>query len=99
MPDIKFNCPNCDQTLEAPDDMAGVELECPACEETITVPAPEQPEKPASRLNVSDGSTPAMTEDTPSERKGGGDPCPECGAELEVGAVLCVECGFNFAIL
>lgn len=38
MPDIEFNCPNCEQTLEAPEEMAGQAIECPACNEQIAVP-------------------------------------------------------------
>jgi len=42
MPDIEFNCPNCNQTLEASEDMAGEVIECPACNEQIAVPGGEE---------------------------------------------------------
>lgn len=38
MPDITFECPHCQQTLEAPEDMAGETIECPACEQPIQLP-------------------------------------------------------------
>ena len=38
MADIKFNCPQCNQSLEAPEDMAGMSLDCPACQKAITIP-------------------------------------------------------------
>lgn len=40
MSDFDFNCPNCQQSLEASEDIIGEELECPACGQTIQVPAP-----------------------------------------------------------
>lgn len=40
MSDIKFNCPSCKQSLEAPPDMAGQLIECPACRQTVEIPIP-----------------------------------------------------------
>lgn len=48
--DIKFNCPHCEQHLEAPGEMAGTELSCPACEKDIRVP-----EAAPSCRSLSDG--------------------------------------------
>ncbi len=42
MPDINFDCPFCQQNLDAPDDMAGMSIECPACGKSIRIPAPVQ---------------------------------------------------------
>lgn len=39
MSDYKFNCPNCNQSLEAPEDMRGQTIECPACNGSIQLPA------------------------------------------------------------
>jgi hypothetical protein len=44
--DIKFQCPKCTQTLEAPADLAGTEIECPSCHAAIPVPGPVQPAAP-----------------------------------------------------
>ena len=44
MPDIKFTCPNCGQSLEAPDDMLGQQIACPSRNGTIEIPLP--PPKP-----------------------------------------------------
>jgi len=43
MSHIKFACPYCSQSLEAPSDMAGETLSCPACQKQITVPRPTRP--------------------------------------------------------
>ena len=37
---VKFNCPHCKQSLEAPEDLLGKTLECPACNGSIQLPAP-----------------------------------------------------------
>ena len=36
--DIKFACPHCNQTLEAPLEMAGTTIDCPGCDKPIVVP-------------------------------------------------------------
>lgn len=43
MPDIKFNCPACKQSLEAPPDMAGQLIDCPTCKGAIEIPFPPKP--------------------------------------------------------
>lgn len=40
MPDIKFKCRHCNQSIEAPEDMRGEMLDCPACTGRIIVPDP-----------------------------------------------------------
>ncbi|HPC18618.1 MAG TPA: PH domain-containing protein [Kiritimatiellia bacterium] len=42
MPDIKFNCPHCKQSLEAPDDMRGQLIDCPSCSQAIEIPKPQR---------------------------------------------------------
>lgn len=68
MVDINFDCPQCGQNLDAPEDMVGLFIECPACTKVIQVtrPAPaaeaaeaaEAPEidfKPAPPRPAEDG--------------------------------------------
>ena len=45
MPDIHFECPKCEQTLDAPEELAAQLLECPTCKETIEVPVRSQPKE------------------------------------------------------
>jgi len=40
MKECKFNCPQCNQSLEAPEDMVGETIKCPACSNIITVAIP-----------------------------------------------------------
>jgi hypothetical protein len=46
MSDINFDCPFCKQNLDAPEDMAGMNIECPACGRIIRVPRPVHVESP-----------------------------------------------------
>lgn len=48
MSEHKFNCPHCNQSLEAPEEMLGETIECPACNGSIQLPAPEP--KPVPRI-------------------------------------------------
>ena len=59
MKDFAFNCPWCDQHLEAPLDMAGEVISCPSCEREIKVPALAA--SPRSR-------TPRMSKSAPAPR-------------------------------
>jgi tetratricopeptide (TPR) repeat protein len=35
---VKFACPKCRQSLEAPEDMSGLQIVCPACNQAIEIP-------------------------------------------------------------
>jgi len=49
MSDFKFNCPHCNQSLEAPADMLGSTIECPACNGSIQLPEPQAPPPPVPK--------------------------------------------------
>ena len=40
MSELKFNCPHCNQLLEAPEEMFGKTNECPSCSGQIQIPYP-----------------------------------------------------------
>jgi hypothetical protein len=40
MPDFKFTCPQCGQTIECDEGYGGVQINCPACAQAIVVPHP-----------------------------------------------------------
>ncbi len=49
---FKFYCRNCNQKLEAPEELYGSEIECPQCEQILTVPDPRvMIEKPPEKLS------------------------------------------------
>jgi TM2 domain-containing membrane protein YozV len=43
MSNIHFECPKCQQTLDAPKELASQLIECPTCKETIEVPVRSKP--------------------------------------------------------
>ncbi|MDA0321258.1 MAG: hypothetical protein O2923_00870 [Verrucomicrobia bacterium] len=91
MADIKFACLECQQALEAPDDMAGMDLECPSCNAQIQIPAQRNAAShPALAKKAAAAETPR------GDSAGRKTKCPKCGAGIPMGAVLCVECGFHF---
>lgn len=103
MAEIRFTCPGCNQTLEAPPEMAGQGVECPTCKMQMTVPEPEAPAA-GGKLPTSNALASAMADamtsadketDAPPTAPGSGNVCPECHAGMEGDAVLCLQCGFH----
>lgn len=98
MAEISFHCSNCQQKLEAPEEMAGENVQCPSCESMITIPA--QKTREAVKLNdISIGGENVVeeskqnTEDqSPAEAA---NTCPNCHVSMPENAVLCVQCGFH----
>jgi len=43
MPNIQFNCPHCNQSIERPMEMLGQLMECPSCDETVEVQKQRKP--------------------------------------------------------
>jgi hypothetical protein len=50
MPDIHFYCPSCNQSLDAPGELANQLIECPTCKETIDIPARSRPRQPPPQI-------------------------------------------------
>ena len=88
MPEISFNCPICQQLLEAPEEMTGQVIECPACQKEITIPAAVAPEPVAE----------SVPEPEPEPQQEAVNKCPGCGAVLEDGVVLCLQCGYHMKL-
>jgi len=106
MADITFNCPYCEQKIEAPEEMADTKAECPSCQCELQIPKQSEP-KPASPPPVP-FPTPAVPASTPApEFADGRQPslaphfvaakCPSCGGDLQVpdnrDQVKCMYCG------
>ena len=89
MSDLKFNCPHCEQSLEAPEEMLGQTIECPSCNSTIQLPDPEPQHKPDPPVEL---RTPVQTPSpAPPQRKT--QDCPFCSEEILASARKCKHCG------
>ncbi len=75
MIDVNFDCPQCGQNLDAPEDMAGLFIECPACTKIIKVPtvaeAQRQAEadRPASETEYRPAPPPVRGDEVGGEQK------------------------------
>ncbi len=71
MADINFDCPQCGQNLDAPEDMAGWAIDCPDCGQKIKIPIPagQEPPRPEGAATPEDNATTGLIDD-PSSSEG-----------------------------
>ncbi len=91
MSDFEFSCPNCNQVLEAPGEMAGEVVECPGCQQQMTVPQAPEADAPASESQETGAEESAETVAAAIK-------CPNCEKEMPGEAVLCVHCGYHLRL-
>ncbi len=92
---IKATCGNCDSSFKAKDSLAGKRVKCPKCKKPMEVPSPPVVAATgASALGAYDPIAELLDEaNVKGVVRGAG--CPDCGAEVRAGAIICVDCGFN----
>lgn len=89
---IRINC-QCGKALNVPETMAGKAVKCPGCGKPVKVPAAAggaasaAPAQPSSRMDD------LFNEEGFSEHVAA--VCPACRREMDAGAVLCTNCGYN----
>ena len=49
---MKIPCPNCNQRLDIPEELAGQTIECPTCNTSITVPTSDLPAPEQNEANI-----------------------------------------------
>lgn len=91
MSDFKFNCPHCEQSLEAPEEMLGQTIECPSCNGSIELPKPEPQLEPEPTPEPTPPPEPEP-EPAPPPKPEMQD-CPYCGEEILAKAKKCKHCG------
>jgi len=85
-------------TFNAKDTLAGRRVKCPKCGEKMVVPEKSAPKPKKKRVNPGAGAFDVMDEllkEANVKSVARGNVCDDCGAEIQMGAVICVECGFN----
>ncbi len=94
MSEFTFNCPHCDQSLEATEDLLGQTLECPACKGSIQLPAPEPQPEPQPQAEPKPRQPPQKKIVTRrSSSSSTTKPCPYCGEHILRSAQKCKHCG------
>lgn len=98
MPDIHFECPVCNQSLEAPEELANQLIECPTCRETIEVPTRSRPAKSAGGATPhQEPSPPPFPSQTSPVNQDRQSPrhktCSKCGLVCAPAQSLCPKCG------
>lgn len=106
MADITFNCPYCEQKIEAPEELAGNRAECPSCQCELQIPNQSKPEPTPPPLVPVPSPVPfppistsavsgVLQPNTPTQFSAA--KCPSCGGDLQVpnnrDQVKCMYCG------
>jgi len=107
MADITFNCPYCEQKVEAPEEMAGTKADCPSCQCELLIPnqslpkpvdtppvIPEPRQIPVASASTFGNATASQPSPSPHFVAA---KCPSCGGDLQVpddrDQVKCMYCG------
>jgi len=93
MNDFKFNCPHCQQSLEAPSDMIGYEITCPSCNNRILIPSPQPQPAPPKKKFVLRKLQPASLPQSTISQSQPTRPCPFCAETILAAAIKCKHCG------
>lgn len=99
---IKAQCGSCGTSFSAKDEFAGKRVKCPKCSQPMTI---EQRSLVAGQrpttvsLAGAAGHNPLLDllDEAGVESVPQGPICENCGADMELNAVICVGCGFNMS--
>ena len=96
---IPVTC-RCGQSFAAGDHLAGRTVQCPKCKSPLAIPAPQAASTPLSGpAQQPFAAGPSIFDDAGMRTFTAGKPlCPECQAEMQPGAILCVKCGYNIQL-
>jgi|GEM_PF-2198173 len=98
MSDIRFNCPSCMHSLDAPQEIAGQLIDCPACKNTIEIPfvgskkatlikSSNSPQEETVQ-QINNSLSPFNKKEEPDTKN-----CPYCGESILYIAKKCKHCG------
>lgn len=94
---IKVVCGSCSASFQAKDSLAGRRVKCPKCKKPITIPAakPAPAPKPSPAVAAAHNPLLDLLDEQEIRSVARGPVCDSCGAEVQPGAIICVECGYN----
>lgn len=94
---IKVKCGKCDSGFKAKDSLAGRRVKCPSCKEPLKIPAakPQRVAKPVPVAPTAANPLLDLLDEQNIRSASRGPSCENCAGELEPGAIICMECGFN----
>jgi hypothetical protein len=101
---LTVTCPECKKQFKAPADLVGKKIRCKGCEAIFTVKsapavkptskakpaAPTEPPPIALRQEEEDDDNPYGVDKLDNVPR-----CPYCTYEMEEGAIICLNCGYN----
>lgn len=90
MSDIKFNCPHCGQSLEAPEEMQGQRIECPSCDGSIQLPEQQKQVQSGSGTKK---KVIIKSKISTSQLSSNMVFCRGCGEKIHKTAQMCPHCG------
>ena len=108
----RFYCPTCRKKYRWKPELAGRKVKCAACGSKLRVPAAAgghadllepPPPPPEAEPDLGDmyeldlPAEPAPKAASAAQGAGGDGKCPNCNTPVKSNAVLCMNCGFNFA--
>jgi len=95
---IKVKCKSCGGGFSAKDALAGRRVKCPKCKEPLTIPAqstaPVAAKTPATASAAHNPLLDLLDEQN-VRAVARGPVCENCAAELQPGAIVCIDCGYN----
>lgn len=90
---ISVSCPKCKKRFSTPDQYAGKKAKCSQCGQIMVVPQP-------AKASTNDLVTEMLDEEfgpaPQSPKTAASNACPSCKRAVAPGAVLCVNCGYDF---
>jgi len=97
---VHIKCGSCEKILKAPDEVAGKKVKWPHCGATLRIPPAKTDGPPAVTQPPPENALASLLDEegfgaAPTTRAAQINACPNCGAEMPPGGVLCVNCGFH----
>ena len=92
---IKVKCRSCSASFKAKDELAGRRVKCPKCKEPIKIAPVQKAPVAAAAASAEHNPLLDLLDEQDIRSVARGPVCLSCDAELQPGAIICIECGYN----